>query len=587
MRFLVLLRLTTSSAEDFAHLVARVHDRSGLALLGQAEHYAVLAESGSPRLELPNASGWIFGTLFDRQRNIHIDAICPEVALVIQQSHGQSLITDFWGSYFAILPRPSAVTLLRDPMGQVPGYYLEAPGVLAMASDVDVLLETELLRPALDPSYIARHLRAISLRPPRTAFIGLTELLRGERLTITDGRPAFDSAWTPWRFAECARDEPRGWQVTDLRDAAIHCAGAWSGRHSRILLDLSGGLDSSIVAACLSSAGARFDCLSFRTSQASGDERHFAHAVADHLGVRCFDLSLDLADVDLTRSFAAHLPRPTARSFTQAWDAAALRVAAGTGADGFFNGAGGDNVFCSLQSVAPVADRLRVDGIGKGAIQTALDVSALTGCSFLTAFTHGIRRAYFMPPGYRWRSVDMFLPKEAREPFIEPNVHPWLQVPDRGLIGSAAHIAMLLQIENHLEAFERASAGAMRFPLLSQPLVETCLRIPSWNWCRDGLNRNVAREAFSRLLPKMLITRRDKGRPESFLVDLFESRREEIRAMLGSGVLARAGLIDIGAICAALDDPAPSRGLAYSRILRIVDVEAWLQHWSRRGVGFG
>ena len=40
-------------------------------------------------------------------------------------------------------------------------------------------------------------------------------------------------------------------------------------------------------------------------------------------------------------------------------------------------GGGGDNVFCALQSAAPVADRLLTDGPGRGFFSTARAIAIL------------------------------------------------------------------------------------------------------------------------------------------------------------------------------------------------------------------
>ena len=45
---------------------------------------------------------------------------------------------------------------------------------------------------------------------------------------------------------------------------------------SDIVLRLSGGLDSSIIAACLAKAKVQFSCINFPTRARDGDERNYA-----------------------------------------------------------------------------------------------------------------------------------------------------------------------------------------------------------------------------------------------------------------------------------------------------------------------
>jgi asparagine synthase (glutamine-hydrolysing) len=112
-------------------------------------------------------------------------------------------------------------------------------------------------------------------------------------------------------------------------------------------------------------------------------------------------------------------------------------------------------------------------------------------------------------------------------------------------------------------------------PLLSQPLIEDCLSIPSWHWFAKGCNRAAARQAFARELPPRVIWRHGKGAPDSFVVRLFEANRRELRDHLCDGVLARSGMLDVPMIKAALDDPSPQRGTSYGRLLKLADTESW------------
>jgi len=536
---------------------------------------------GCACLALDDGRGVVIGKLFDRSF-AEVTKLEVRRQQEILATGGGALIRSLWGTYIAVLSVGEQTFVLRSPSSESSCNFAESSSGTIVGSDPRLLLALDGRGPTIDFEAIKLHLQAISLRPRRTALAGVNEILRGERLTILpDGTASIKALWSPWDAALDAarRDTPLATDASAVRHATIGSISALTRSSSHLLLDLSGGLDSAIVAAALAIAGKSFSCLNFRTSQPSGDEREFARSVAERFGVQLHEVELCVSDVHLTRSSAAHLARPTARSFIQAWDIAAARVAERTGADLSLNGAGGDNVFCSLQSPAPVADRLLAHGAGPGLLRTACDLSALTGCSLWTALRRGVQRAWQMPPTYRWRSDNLFLAFPTT-PVLPDRSHPWLEVPPHGLPGSAGHIAQLLQIENHLEGFARARHGKMLFPLLTQPLVETCLGIASWKWIDGGENRRVARLAFKDDLPKALLTRRSKGRPESFLVDIFEARKSQIRELLGDGILRSERLIDFQAIDDALSQPGPARNLHYTRILRLVDVEAWLQSWS-------
>src|SRR3546814_18394533 len=86
--------------------------------------------------------------------------------------------------------------------------------------------------------------------------------------------------------------------------------------------------------------------------------------------MRISDWSSDVCSSDL-----AH--------FFQAIAAEHSRIEATEPVTAYFSGNGGDNVFCSLNSAAPLADRLLANGPGPGAFTTARDLADLTGSGLI------------------------------------------------------------------------------------------------------------------------------------------------------------------------------------------------------------
>src|SRR3546814_5721791 len=64
-------------------------------------------------------------------------------------------------------------------------------------------------------------------------------------------------------------------------------------------------------------------------------------------------------------------------------------------------------------------------------------------------------------------------------------------------------------------------------PLLSQPVIEHCLAIPTWLQCAGGCDRSIARQAFKPDLPAKVIERRGKGSPQGFIYQIFYRFRSE------------------------------------------------------------
>lgn len=405
--------------------------------------------------------------------------------------------------------------------------------------------------------------------------MGLTELLPGYRLSSRPEGVSLDQLWSPWTFA--ARNvqiREKAEAVERLRSTAIACVRSLVSGFDHLLLNISGGLDSSIVAACLATSGTPFTSLTLATNEYAGDERSYARLVADATGSPLVEMFERTDKVDLSHCAGSHLPRPIARAFAQSADWANREVADQVGAQAFIGGAGGDNIFCFLQSAAPVADRLLMEG-PREAWRTAGDIAELAETDIVTVFATGVRRAWLRKPGFRWRLDPSFLSAKAIALADGARDHPWLEAPPRALPGKAGHIASLMNIQNHLEGFPRELARPVIAPLLAQPLVELCLRIPSWMWCEGGRDRAVARHAFADLLPVPIVERRLKGTPDGFIVRLFDENRDVIRDMLLNGMLARQGLLDRDAIARVIGKPGPLIGLEFFRIMAILDVEMW------------
>ena len=117
-------------------------------------------------------------------------------------------------------------------------------------------------------------------------------------------------------------------------------------------------------------------------------------------------------------------------------------------------------------------------------------------------------------------------------------------------------------------------------PLVTQPVIETCVAIPSWNWYLNGCNRAVARQGFQRSLPAEIAWGRSKGAMDSFVIEIMDANRRRLNAMLGDGLLVAHGLLDRDAVRGVLADGISTSAQDCGRVMLFADVEAWLRSWS-------
>ena len=522
--------------------------------------------------------GLLFGERYDRGTGRIVDPVAEQ--LEFNGDWPKSLASSGWGSYLALAQDSTgAFKIFRSECGSLPCYFMIRRNHVWLASHVRDLVPLSGAPMSFDWRAVSRHLTTPSYRSPQTCLAGIRELLPGYSLHLRGNQSEERCVWSPFDHVAPNPLATRADSIERVRRAVVQSVRSLSSARKHVLLTVSGGLDSSIVAACLRGAGVPTTLITFVTKDPRGDERGYAEELAHHLGLGLKTVWRDVLSVDVTKSSSAHLPRPLARSFAQSGDAACQAEARAIGADAHFNGGGGDNVFCYLQSSAPVADALLVLGFRDG-LRTAIDMSQITGVSLPVALTKGIRRALRERRGYRWPEDRSFLTREAVHMAAGVAGHPWVSAPPGILPGKASHVAVLLAIQNHLEGFDRERTLPVISPLMSRPVLEACLAVPTWDWCSGGVDRSIAREAFACDLPPVISGRVSKGSPGAHVAELFDANRHRIRDLLGDGLLRHSEIIDFPAIERCLADRSPAAGAHHVRIMSIMDVEAWLRCWA-------
>ena len=81
-------------------------------------------------------------------------------------------------------------------------------------------------------------------------------------------------------------------------------------------------------------------------------------------------------------------------------------------------------------------------------------------------------------------------------------------------------------------------------PLNSQPLIELCLRIPTYLHTKGGWERSIVRRAFLNKAARSVITRRTKGSAEDHLKAVVAHNINFVRSTLLDGQLVKRGVLD-------------------------------------------
>lgn len=494
----------------------------------------------------------------------------------------EALLDRYWGQYVALSLTEDMIQILRDPSGGLPAYHVECDRYLAAASDASLLVEAGMLQPVIDYDSILRQFRQPNARSSATGLFGLKELMPGYVLEWQGQHTKECPLWLPWNHARRRYDGDFEQAARQLRETVDGCIKALGRRENGgTLIGMSGGLDSSIIASALREVEFGAEGISIATKHPDGDERQFARQICSRLGLFFHGAQYDVSHVDPLRPSAPHLARPTGEPFLQSYDRIVMDLARERGARSIFRGNGGDAVFCFMQNVMPILDRWEAKHERGNIMQTISDVCRMTDSDMRAVLNASWKKRRGSPFSSMSRVDGLFLSGRDVDRSLPavPEAEHMVELP-RGRI---VHALWIMRVQRFTEGYARDGELEMICPLLSQPIVELCLSIPSWYWIEGGINRAVARQAYRPILGQEAMQRTRKGGPSAFCVELLEAYRQSYRELLLDGLLARHGVIDRNAVEAALAYEGPQRGDGYLRLLAMADAEAWVRHWSGAG----
>lgn len=497
-----------------------------------------------------------------------------------------SLLTRFmaqhWGSFVAFRSSEEYGTteIATDPSGTLPCYHLVSDGTLILGSDAETVFRAAGAAIEIDWDEVALQLLRRDWRSRTCALRTLREIPAGCR-AIFDGQCVrVEPLWSPQPFLDASPSMTFDNMAENLRNTIQSVVDAQFADTGKVLVGISGGLDSSIVCACLAKARVEFTCFTMFSEGGDGDERDYARLLARHFDVPLREYRYTLDDVDLGRSSVAPLPRPIGWPFQQSLDAASCAEFARSGAQVLARGSGGDGVFSYNNSAAPVFDTMIRSG-PSAAIRTLFDISAASRAS-LWQVASAARR--LIRPGNRRPLIRMdatFLAPRDWSTRGTTGRHPWVDECADALPGQQRHVDLLSSSHNFTET-QLALPMKIVCPLLAQPVLEAVLGVPGAMWVKGGINRSVARHAFSDDLPGAILQRRTKGGPDAFAALVFDRNRHRIRETLLDGDLAFQGIIERHSIDQAMTGSQQYLPPEFRRLLALADAEAWIQHWKGR-----
>jgi asparagine synthase (glutamine-hydrolysing) len=545
---------------------------------------------------LAHGAGVVLGTVFHRLQASDSTDIAGDPTFTdkdtdrIVEAHGRVLLESYWGRYVAFITSANQRTtwVVKDPTGRLPCFTTQSAGVTVVFSYMPDCVTLGVLPFHINWNYIAARIALGCGRPDDTGIENVSELCGGECLELREGRTSRHLYWDLGGLftREIIEDPVR--IARSLRATAQACTHTWARKHDVVVHQLSGGLDSSIVLACLAQASSRprIVCLTYYRQGGVSGELSWARLAAQHSGCEHVEYArsphIDFAALSGMRASASP---PLTHSFLET-DRLERNISRQYQATAICSGDGGDSLFGSTSARFSVLDYARRRGVRPALLRLASDVALLGNQSVWTVLSKSVRYALFNEDSkdtIHLRDARKLACSQIREPLLAIRsslAHPWFR--SGRLPPGASEILSFLTLPDlfYPPLFNPDDGGVERvFPLLSQPLVQLCVSIPSYLHFDEGRDRGLARRAFARDVPEPILNRTWKDRVQGFPEEILRASLPYFRELLLDGVLVKERYLDRKAVEITLSGQMVKDTASVGEILDHVIVEAWLRSW--------
>src|SRR5260370_86646 len=243
-------------------------------------------ESGvDTTIPVSDRRGVILGTIFRSPGSCHsnqptlIRSLSGSESEEILRSMGRSLVSDCWGYYVAALhyPESGSAVVLRGPVSPLACFHVELGTLNVFFSHPDDCIDLKITPLSINWDSITAQVMGGDHLTNETAIEEIDSLESGECVECKPDGCSRHVYWDPRSFLEERSPTTFDQATQSIRLATEYCVRALSSRHDRILVKLSGGLDSSIVLSSLSRAPHLPSITAVNyCSRGSGDASRFA-----------------------------------------------------------------------------------------------------------------------------------------------------------------------------------------------------------------------------------------------------------------------------------------------------------------------
>ena len=495
--------------------------------------------------------------------------------------------------------------LARDRIGVKPLFYALQDDCLLFGSQLTALLACPGFAPRIDPAAVSSLIRHGYVPAPGAMFSGVRKLAPGHVLSWRPGEePALAPYWSLDAVIAAGMAEPFAGSLEEAADILENLLSAAIRR--QMLSDvplgafLSGGIDSSLVAALMAAGGGRPKtfCAGF-TQDPRFDESPHAAAIARHLGTEHTTIPVGEAQA---LALVATLPEIFDEPLADPSGLPTHLLCAATRAAGItvaLSGDGGDELFAGYDRYA-LARRFagRIEPLPRPLRRLAasglrhMPLPFVRGLATTLRGPWGgpdaadrLRKAAAQLPGTGFGLYERLLTLDPEARALANGVadlpSPMDTPGDLPLTARMRRLDTLAYLpDDVLAKVDRASMAVgleARVPLLDRAVVEFAWTLPERLLAEDGVAKRPLRAILARHLPPALFERRKQG----FAPPLAAWLRGPLRAYAGDLLTAPdagGGFLDRALVRRRLDEHVSGTHNHAVGLWPLLSFEAWRRH---------
>ena len=522
-----------------------------------------------------------------------------ETIVHLYEEYGRDCVKHLRGMFaFAIWDRRTRHLFIgRDRLGIKPLYYRYDGKTFLFGSEIKAILAYPAVKAEFNQGTLAEYLAFGYIAGPQTIFAGVQKLTPGHMLELDESGELNIEPYWDLSVRPDTNHRPRSYYVRTYRELLEECVASHLMSDVPLGMFLSGGLDSSAIAALATKIRREpIETFSVGYGEETYSELRYARRVAEHLGSRHHEVRLSREE------FFETLPQliwhedepivwPSSASLYFVARLARKRVTV------VLTGEGSDETLAGYTRYAWTLKNSRMDDAYRALTPSFLRRLVRNGINAgpLSAALHRkLEHTFLLRDGASWTSFyfDNFysvFSSAEQEKLLSDRVkgasgdayagtmHYW-----EGSSGDLLHRLLYTDIKTYLvellmkqDQMSMAASTESRVPFLDHVLVEFSARIPAEYSIKGLAGKSILKSAIEDILPRSIVYRQKMGFPTPWAYWLAGPQLDDVERMLVDRRTLERGLFKENAIRKLFADHRASRRDNGNRIWRLLNLEIW------------